>query len=142
MQKIQISRVLIFFLILKNNYFRLCAIFSKKNVYSDFMYQSLLIPDNFYFIYYNLYTLGKKHACLKEIGMVHIKWFFINSYKFHKVWKFIIFLENWKKILLYFPKKIFFALSYCHYIVTILSRQYCDNGCHDNIVTMSKQWTV
>ena len=45
-----------FFLILKNNYFRLCAIFSKKNVYSDFMYQSLLIPDNFYFIYYNLYT--------------------------------------------------------------------------------------
>ena len=52
------------------------------------------------------------------------------------------FFRKLKKKILYFPKKIFFALSYCHYIVTILSRQYCDNGCHDNIVTMSKQWTV
>ena len=47
-----------------------------------------------------------------------------------------------KKNYIFQKKKFFFALSYCHYIVTILSRQYCHVGCHDNIVTMSKQWTV
>ena len=45
-----------FFFNLKKQLFSIMCYIKKKNVYSDFMYQSLLIPDNFYFIYYNLYT--------------------------------------------------------------------------------------